>query len=160
MHGGVYNKIITGEMVMKYTITEAEEEDSEVIEELARICPPLRGGVCSTYEYLAICFKRYFLIAKKIDEAIGFIVGFPNIDKKNEGEVWIYQIAVCPKDQGLKIGFDLLTEELLRFSLGGYKKVKARILDSNYQSLGLFKKMGFEEIEKKGEWIEVEKRLD
>lgn len=144
---------------MRYTITKAMEEDSEKIEELARTCPPLRGAICGTYEYFAICFRRYFLVARKNDEIIGFIVGFPNIDKKSDGEVWIYQIAVCPKNQRLKIGFDLLSEELKLFYSDGFKIVKARILDSNHQSLGLFKKIGFKEIEKIGEWIEVEKKL-
>lgn len=145
---------------MEYEITEADEKDSKKIEELAMTCPPLRGAICGTYEYLAICFKKYFLVARKKDEIIGFIVGFPNIDKKKSGEVWIYQIAVCPKNQGSKIGFDLLSEELKRFSVDKNKLVKARILDSNHQSLELFKKIGFKEVKKIGEWIEVEKRLN
>ena len=141
---------------MKFTIREAEEKDADKIEQLASRCSPLRGSVCGTYEYLAICFRRYFIIAESDSEIIAFLIGFPNLDV--EGEVWIYQIGVCPENQRMNVAKELLLEELRRFSTDGYKKIKARILEDNKPSQELFKKLGFEEagVTLEG-WVEVEK---
>ncbi|MDY6932190.1 MAG: GNAT family N-acetyltransferase [Halobacteriota archaeon] len=142
-----------GQVKMEYTIREAEERDAEEIEKLAMRCPPLRGSISGTYEYLALCFRRYFLIAEAGGEIIAFLVGFPNLDV--EGEIWIYQIAVCEEERGTSLARELLTEEMKRFASDGYNVVKARILEDNNCSLGLFKKLGFERVCIVDGWVEV-----
>ena len=140
-------------MKMELTIREAEERDAEEIENLAKRCPPLRGSISGTYEYLALCFRRYFLIAEASGDIIAFLVGFPNLDVK--GEVWIYQVAVCQEKRGTSVARDLITEVIRRFASDGYSVVKARILEDNDCSLRLFKKLGFERVCIVDGWVEV-----
>ncbi|MDY6966341.1 MAG: GNAT family N-acetyltransferase [Halobacteriota archaeon] len=140
---------------MKFTVREAEEKDADKIEELASRCSPLRGSVDGTYEYLAICFGRYFLLAESEGRIIAFLVSFPNLDV--EGEIWIYQIGVSSESRRMNVAEELLSEEIKRFVTDGYKKVKARILEDNISSLSLFKKLGFNDVGIVDGWVEVEK---
>ncbi|RZN64253.1 MAG: GNAT family N-acetyltransferase [Candidatus Methanoliparum thermophilum] len=140
----------------RYFIREADEKDSMKIEALAKKASPLRPSVAGTYEYLALCFKRYFLVA--IDEDIlGFIIGLPNIDNKNES--WIYQIAVHPSYRRKKIASNLLKMEIERLTDDNFKKIKARILSTNNRSFKFFNKYGFNMVGYIDNWIEVEKEL-
>jgi ribosomal protein S18 acetylase RimI-like enzyme len=139
---------------MTYTIREAKEEDSIEIERLARISSPLRGSIAGTYEYLALCFKRYFLVAE-CSRIVGFIIGLPNIDVK--GEFWVYQIATDPTHKRERIAENLLDEEAKRFNSDGCKKIKARILATNRPSIELFTKYGFKKVDVIRDWIEFEK---
>ena len=140
-------------MTAEFTIREVEERDAGGIARLAKKCPPLRTSVEGTYEYLAICFKRYFLLAESRGEIIGFVVGFPSL----EGDIWIYQIAADPKHRRKNIGSSLLAEALKRFQTDGYKNIYARALKSNDPSLKLLKKFGFNKKRTLKEWVEMEK---
>ena len=142
---------------MTYTIREVEEEDSTEIERLARMCSPLRASVTGTYEYLALCFKRYFLVAE-CNRIIGFIIGLPNIGV--EGEWWVYQIATDPAHRREKIAENLFGEEVKRFKSDGFKKIKTRILATNKSSIELFIKYGFEKAGVIHNWIEFEKTCE
>lgn len=103
---------------MNYTIREIEEADVDRVREVAELSPPLRAAVKGTYEHLAICFKKYFLVAEEKDEVVGFIVGFPNVNVNQEA--WVYQVAVKPTHRRRKIAENLLNEEVKRFKLDGY----------------------------------------
>jgi ribosomal protein S18 acetylase RimI-like enzyme len=140
---------------MTCIIREAEEKDACKVEELAKKCPPLRASVEGTYEYLALCFKRYFLLAECQGEIIGFVVGFPSL----EGKMWIYQIAVNKEHRLRKIANRLLTEEIKRSQLDGYKTMGVRALKSNEASIELLKNFGFKETRIINNWIELEKSI-
>jgi len=51
---------------MCYTIREVEKGDIREVKNIADMSPPLRASVEGTYEHLAICFKKYFLVAEKM----------------------------------------------------------------------------------------------
>ncbi len=140
--------------MMKHVLRDVREEDAQQIENIANSCPPLRASVKGTYEYLAICFGRYFIGAWGDAEILGFIVGFPNVSKP--GECWIYQIAVRPEYQKNNIGKRLLEEEISRFKSDNHSIVKARVLDYNEASIQLFKGMLFERASTLGRWLEFE----
>ena len=142
---------------MIYTIREAEEEDSTEIERLAGMCSPLRASVAGTYEYFALCLKRYFLVAEG-SRIVGFIIGLPKIDI--EEECWIYQIATDPAYREEKIAASLLDEEIKRFKSDEFKNIKTRILATNNPSMELFMKYGFRRVDVINEWIEFEKNIE
>lgn len=139
----------------EYRLREATEEDAEQVEALAKLCQPLRASVKGTYEYLALCFPRYFLVAMGPTGMAGFVVGLPSLS----GEAWIYQICVHPDHRRKKVGELLMEEELKRFRSDRFPRVKARVLETNQPSLSLMRKMGLKETGKKGEWVELQKDL-
>jgi ribosomal protein S18 acetylase RimI-like enzyme len=138
-------------------IREAEEEDAVNIEKLAKECSPLRASIHGTYEYLALCFRRYFLVVEE-EEIMGFIIGLPNVDIR--GEYWIYQIAVNPVHRRKRIAENLLEEEIRKFKADGCKCIKARVLKYNDPSIELFTKANFMDFSRKGDWIELEKVIE
>ncbi|TDA29364.1 MAG: hypothetical protein DSO04_07790 [Hadesarchaea archaeon] len=138
-----------------YELREATEEDAGKVEALARLCQPLRASVKGTYEYLALCFPRYFLLAFSGEQLVGFVVGLPSL----AGEAWIYQICVHPDHRRRRVGELLMEEELGRFRSDRFPRVRARVLETNQPSLSLMRKMGLRERGKKGEWVELEREL-
>jgi len=138
-----------------YQLREAREEDAEQVEALARLCQPLRASVKGTYEYLAICFPKYFLVALGPTGMAGFVIGLPSLS----GEAWIYQICVHPDHRRRKVGELLMEEELRRFRSDRFPRVRARVLETNLPSLSLMRKMGLREVGKKGEWVELQREL-
>lgn len=140
---------------MNFKIRQAKEEDAGRVEELAESSPPLRPSVEGTYEYLALCFGRYFLLAERGDQLIGFIVSLPSL----EGLIWIYQIAVKEGNREEGVGRRLMAEELEKVRADGYENVKARVMKSNEPSQRLLSSFGFEEVGTKGDWIEMGKAL-
>lgn len=142
---------------MGFNLRNVEIEDKFKIAEVAEKCaPPIRSSVVGTYEYLARCFRSYFLVVENDEgEIVGFISGFPNLDVK--GEIWIYQVAILEDFRGHGFGSMLFEAFISQAKKDGYKILKSHYVWDNEISAGLHSKYGFEKFGKddRGPFIKV-----
>ncbi|NVM55173.1 MAG: GNAT family N-acetyltransferase [Candidatus Helarchaeota archaeon] len=123
------------------SIRNADVKDKVAITELAENCAPLvRPSVIGTYEFLARCFKNTFFVYEEDSKIIGFLVGFPNTAE--EGEFWIYQICVCDKYRGKRIGSQLFARFFKQLKSEGYTRVRSHFKFENKHSKNLHEKFG------------------
>lgn len=88
-------------------------------------------------------FKDGFLIAKEGNEILGF-----GICKKEGEKGLIFSLAVRRKEQGKKIGTQILKNLLENLKKRGIKVVELHVKENNERAIKFYQKFGFEIKEK------------
>ena len=155
---------------MKFIIRKAEVDDAKEIADIVesvsldRVGDPEKGFLAYNkgeegYSEL-IKKSEYCYVAVKEDKVVAFLVAYPNdmiipdssINKyfynfSDENFVYIFQIAVLPEFQGMKIG-ECLYERLFEDTKGIKKMVISSAEPYNKNSEQFHLRMGFKKIDK------------
>lgn len=100
----------------------------------------------SPYKYIMMCefFHETCVVAKENDELVGFITAF--IPPERQDVIFVWQVGVCPSQQGKGVASKMLTELLNRKACKKVRYLEATVTPSNIASQSLFR--GFARLNK------------